>query len=150
MRMVKKQSPKLKVLVVEDDFMVRQVVRDILEQHGANVDIAVNGEEAVQAFRVAWRQQQPYDLLCMDIMMPIMDGQEALVKIRAVETSLGIRGKDEVKVIMLTALDDAKTVMKAYYKGGATSYIVKPIEKERLILEMQTLGFLAPASQSGI
>ena len=132
----------LRVLVVEDDFMVRQVIRDILEQYGAIVDIAVNGEEAVQAFRVAWRNQQPYDLLCMDIMMPIMDGHEALIKIREVEKSLGIIGPEEVKVIMLSALDDAKTVMKAYYKGGATSYIVKPIEKERLLLEMQKIGLI--------
>lgn len=130
----------LRVLVVEDDFMVRQVVRDILEQYGAIVDIAVNGEEAVQAFRVAWRKQQPYDLLCMDIMMPIMDGHEALIKIREVEKTLKITGPEEVKVIMLSALDDAKTVMKAYYKGGATSYIVKPIEKERLLLEMKKIG----------
>jgi two-component system, chemotaxis family, chemotaxis protein CheY len=143
MKMPKERGLNLRVLVVEDDFMVRQVVRDILEQNGAMVDIAVNGEEAVQAFRVAWRKQQPYDLLCMDIMMPRMDGHEALVKIREVEKSIGIAGPEEVKVIMLTALDDAKTVMKAYYKGGATSYIVKPIEKERLILEMQSIGLIA-------
>lgn len=141
--MVGETGAKLRVLVVEDDFMVRQVIRDILEQNGAAVDIAVNGSEAVQAFRVAWRKQQPYDLVCMDIMMPVMDGQDALVKIREVEKSLGIVGPEEVKVIMMTALDDAKTVMKAYYQGGATSYIVKPIEKERLVSEMQTLGLLA-------
>ena len=143
MEMPKQRDTKLRVLVVEDDFMVRQVIRDILEQNGATVDIAVNGEEAVQAFRVAWRREQPYDLLCMDIMMPVMDGHEALVKIREVEKSLGILGPEEVKVIMLSALDDAKTVMKAYYKGGATSYIVKPIDKERLLLEMQHIGLMA-------
>lgn len=133
---------KLKILVVEDDFMVRQVIRDILEVYGV-VDIAVNGEEAIQAFRVAWRKQEPYDLICMDIMMPVMDGNEALVKIRDIEKSLGIIGPEEVKVIMVTALDDAKTVVKAYSKGGATSYIVKPIEKERLINEMRDIGLIA-------
>ena len=143
MKMPRLSNAKLKILVVEDDFMVRQVIRDILEQDGATVDIAVNGEEAVQAFRVAWRREQPYDLLCMDIMMPVMDGHEALMKIREVEKSLGIVGPEEVKVIMLSALDDAKTVMKAYYKGGATSYIVKPIEKERLLLEMRNIGLMS-------
>lgn len=133
---------KLKILVVEDDFMVRQVIRDILEVYGV-VDIAVNGEEAIQAFRVAWRKQEPYDLICMDIMMPVMDGNEALVKIRDIEKSLEIIGPEEVKVIMVTALDDAKTVVKAYSKGGATSYIVKPIEKERLINEMRDIGLIA-------
>ncbi len=137
--MVNEQGAKLKILVVEDDFMVRQVLRDILEEHGV-VDIAVNGEEAIQAFRVAWRKDEPYDLLCMDIMMPVMDGNEALIKIREIELSLGIIGSDEVKVIMISALDDAKTVVKAYSKGGATSYIVKPIEKDRLLHEMRSIG----------
>lgn len=132
---------RLKILVVEDDFMVRQVIRDILEVYGV-VDIAVNGEEAIQAFRVAWRKEQPYDLICMDIMMPVMDGNEALVKIREIEKSLGIIGPDEVRVIMVTALDDAKTVVKAYSKGGATSYIVKPIDKERLINEVRDIGLI--------
>lgn len=137
--MVNEKGAKLKILIVEDDFMVRQVLRDILEVHGV-VDIAVNGEEAVQAFRVAWRKDEPYDLLCMDIMMPVMDGNEALIKIREIELSLGIIGSDEVKVIMISALDDAKTVVKAYSKGGATSYIVKPIEKDRLLHEMRSIG----------
>ena len=140
--MASDEKSKLRILIVEDDFMVRQVIRDILEHYG-NVDIAVNGEEAVQAFRVAWRHQQPYDLICMDIMMPIMDGKEALVEIRELENSFGIVGSEEVKVIMISALDDAKTVVNAYFKGGATSYIVKPIEKERLLGEMRKIGLLA-------
>ena len=137
--MASDEKSKLRILIVEDDFMVRQVIRDILEHYGT-VDIVVNGEEAVQAFRVAWRQQEPYHLICMDIMMPIMDGNEALVKIREMERSLGIVGSEEVKVIMISALDDAKTVVRAYFNGGATSYIVKPIEKERLISEMRNIG----------
>ncbi len=139
--MPSEQSAKLKILIVEDDFMVRQVLRDILEEYGV-VDIAVNGEEAIQAFRVAWRNDEPYDLLCMDIMMPIMDGNQALIKIREVELSIGIIGSNEVKVIMISALDDVKTVVTSYAKGGATSYIVKPIEKERLIGEMRAIGLL--------
>lgn len=137
--MAQEQQGNLKILIVEDDFMVRQILRDILEPYGV-VDIAVNGEEAVQAFRVAWRQNSPYDLICMDIMMPVMDGNAALIKIREIELSLGIIGSEEVKVIMISALDDVKTVVKAYSKGGATSYIVKPIEKERLIGEMRSIG----------
>ncbi len=137
--MAQEQQGNLKILIVEDDFMVRQILRDILEPYGV-VDIAVNGEEAVQAFRVAWRQNTPYDLICMDIMMPVMDGNAALIKIREIELSLGIIGSEEVKVIMISALDDVKTVVKAYSKGGATSYIVKPIEKERLVGEMRSIG----------
>ncbi|MCP3890384.1 MAG: response regulator [Desulfobulbaceae bacterium] len=132
---------ELRILIVEDDFMVRQVIRDIMEEYGS-CDIAVNGEEALQAFRIAWRENHPYDLICMDVMMPVMDGNEALESIREVETSMGIIGPEEVKVIMISALDDAKTVVKAYSKGGATSYIVKPIEKDRLVHEMRDIGLL--------
>ena len=132
---------EFRMLVVEDDFMVRQVIRDILEPYGT-VDIAVNGEEAIQAFRVAWRRQQPYDLICMDIMMPVMDGNAALITIREMERRLGIISPEEVKVIMITALDDVRTVVKAYSKGGATSYIVKPIEKERLVNELHSIGLI--------
>ncbi len=139
--MVSERKAKLKILIVEDDFMVRQVIRDILDPYGV-CDIVVNGEEALQAFRVAWREKQPYDLICMDIMMPVMDGNEALINIREVEKSLGITGSAEVKVIMITALDDARTVVKAYSKGGATSYFVKPIEKDRLISEMRDIGLI--------
>ena len=140
--MTKPNQANLNILIVEDDFMVRQVLRDILEEYGAS-DIAVNGEEALQAFRVAWRKKKPYDLICMDIMMPVMDGNEALTKIREVEKAMGIHGPNEVKVIMITALDDARTVVRAYNKGGATSYIVKPIEKERLINEMREIGLIS-------
>ena len=140
--MTSEKKSTIRILLVEDDFMVRQVIRDILEPHGS-LDIAVNGEEAVQAFRIAWRRQQPYDLICMDIMMPVMDGNEALIEIREIEKSLGVASPEEVKVIMITALDDVKTVVKAYSKGGATSYIVKPIEKERLVDEMRNIGLIA-------
>jgi two-component system chemotaxis response regulator CheY len=135
------KKSELRMLVVEDDFMVRQVIRDILEPYGT-VDIVVNGEEAMQAFRIAWRRQQPYDLICMDIMMPVMDGNAALIAIREMEKSLGITSPEEVKVIMITALDDVKTVVRAYSKGGATSYIVKPIERERLVGELQNIGLI--------
>ncbi len=139
--MAEENAGTLRILIVEDDFMVRQVIRGILEPFGA-CDVVVNGEEALQAFRIAWRKKQPYDLICMDIMMPVMDGHQALVEIRQVEKSLGIFGKDEVKAIMISALDDARTVVQAYAKGGATSYIVKPIEKERLINEIRDIGLI--------
>ncbi len=139
--MASEEKSELRILIVEDDFMVRQVVRDILDDYGV-CDMAVNGEEALQAFRVAWRKKLPYDLICLDIMMPVMDGNEALAEIREVEKTIGVVGSDEVKVIMITALDDAKTVVKAYSKGGATSYIVKPIEKDRLINEIREIGLI--------
>jgi two-component system chemotaxis response regulator CheY len=131
----------MRVLVVEDDFTSRKVLQKILSPFG-EVDIAVNGLEAVEAFESALGDERPYDLICMDIMMPEMDGQEALKQIRTVEKAHNIRPADEVKVIMTTALDDPKNVVEAYYKGGATSYVPKPIDKHMLLHLLKNLGLI--------
>lgn len=132
----------MKVLIVEDDFTSRKLMQTILAPHG-ECDIAVNGKEAVEAFEAALEAGHPYDLICMDIMMPEMDGQEALKKIRALERDKGLRGDNEVKVVMTTALDDPKNVVEAYYKGGATSYIPKPIDRQLFIHLLRNLGLIA-------
>ena len=74
--------------------------------------------------------------------MPEMDGQEALKKIRALEKGQGINPVNEVKVIMTTALDDPKNVVEAYYKGGATSYVPKPIDKHMLLHLLKNLNLV--------
>lgn len=131
----------MKVLIVEDDFTSRKMMQSILEAH-ADFDIAVNGKEAVDAFQTALDANKPYDLICMDIMMPEMDGQEALKLIRGIERDRGLRGPNEVKVIMTTALDDPKNVIEAYYKGGATSYLPKPIDRQLFIHLLRNLGLV--------
>ncbi|HEX9078212.1 MAG TPA: response regulator [Desulfuromonadaceae bacterium] len=129
----------MKCLIVEDDFISRRVLKELLSS-SFDCDIAVNGEEAITSFRLAHEGKRPYDLICMDIMMPGVDGQEALRCIRTLEKELGIPPHLEVRVIMTTALDDPRTVVQAYYKGGATSYIVKPVSKQKLMRELRILG----------
>jgi two-component system chemotaxis response regulator CheY len=75
-------------------------------------------------------------------MMPKTDGREALKQIRLLEKELQVPPSMEVKVIMTTALDDPKTVFETYYQGGATSYLVKPISKVKLMRELRTLGLI--------
>jgi len=131
----------MRVLVVEDDFTSRRILQKILVPYG-EVDIAVNGLEAVEAFAQALQDEHRYDLVCMDIMMPEMDGQAALKEIRSLEKDRGISPADEAKIIMTTALDDPKNVVEAYYKGGATSYVPKPIDKHMLLHLIKTLGLI--------
>ncbi len=69
----------------------------------------MKGEEAVDAFRMslqASREDQRYDLICPDIMMPSMDGHAVLEEIRKMEDASGIRGLEGVKAIMTTALGE--------------------------------------------
>ncbi|MEW5948234.1 MAG: response regulator [Thermodesulfobacteriota bacterium] len=131
----------MRTLIVEDDFIARRILRDILSPYG-DCDIAIDGDEAIQAFRLAYEDSKPYDLICMDIMMPDIDGQEALRRIREIEKDAGIRPSEEVKVIMTTALSDPKNVVEAFYKGGATSYIVKPVNKQKFLEEVRNLGLI--------
>ena len=130
----------MKILIVDDSFLTREILKDSLSAFG-DCSIAVNGEEAIQAFEMALANDKPYDLICMDIKMPVLNGDEALIKIRELEKAAEIPPSKEAKVIMTTACDDPKTVVGSFYKGGATSYLVKPFNNESLLKELEKLGF---------
>lgn len=131
----------MKCLIVEDDFISRRILKELLSGY-CECDIAVNGEEAVASFRLAHEGKRPYELICMDIMMPGVDGNEALKRIRQIEKEMGVAPEIEARIIMTTAMDDPKTVIDSYYRGGATSYLVKPISKQKLVRELRSFGLI--------
>lgn len=131
----------MKVLIAEDDVTSRKLLQSILSAYGT-CELAADGEEAVAAFKAAIEQGAPYDLVCMDIMMPKMDGHEALAQMREIEKGLGITPEREIKAIMTTALGDPKNVVKALYREGATAYLVKPIAKKKLLEEIMRMGLI--------
>lgn len=133
----------MKCLIVEDDFVSRRVLKELISYCVVcDCDIAVNGEEGIASFRLAHECKSPYDLICMDIMMPGIDGIEALSCIRKLERDMGVPPSLEAKVIMTTALGDPKTVVQSFYDAGATSYLVKPISKQKLMSELREIGLL--------
>jgi len=134
-----------RILIAEDDFGSRRMMQKLLDEYG-DVDVVVDGEEAVQAFLLAIDEDRPYALVLLDIMMPRMDGQEALKLIREEEKKRGIVPGSEVPVVMTTVLEDPKNVIEAYFKGGATAYMVKPIDRIKVKTTLSKLGFnpLAP------
>ncbi len=129
----------MRALIVEDEFLSRKVLRSFLMAL-FEVDVVVNGREAVEAFKLAHTEEQPYDLILMDIMMPEVDGIEALHRIRTIEEKEELKPK--AKVIMTTALDDPQTVIKTFYEGEASAYIVKPVAKDKLYKELEKLGLI--------
>jgi two-component system chemotaxis response regulator CheY len=130
----------MKTLIVEDDFTSRLLLNEILKRYGP-VHVAVNGKEAVAAVTAAMEAGEPYSLVCLDIMMPVMDGNEALHAIRELEEKRGIPSSRGVKIIMTTALDHMKNVMQAFH-GLCDAYLVKPIEKAKLIEYLNTFRLL--------
>ncbi|RII30637.1 MAG: response regulator [Geobacter sp.] len=131
----------MKCLIVEDDLISRRILKELLSPF-CDCDIAVNGDEAITSFKLAHDGKHPYDLICMDIMMPVIDGKEALLRIRKLEKEMGIPPQFEVKVVMTSALDDPRTIVQSFYTSGATSYLVKPISKKKLMTELRQLGLL--------
>mgnify|MGYP001293260122 CR=1 FL=1 len=131
---------KLRVLIAEDDFVSRRLLQRFLSAHG-DCDVAVNGKEAVEAFRLAWEAGQPYDLICLDIMMPEMDGHEVLRRIREIEHGKNAGGLTGAKVIMTTALGDYENIMAAF-KEQCEAYVVKPIDKQTLLEKIRFTGLL--------
>jgi two-component system, chemotaxis family, chemotaxis protein CheY len=131
----------MKTLIVEDDFTSRLLLQSILKKWG-EVHIAVNGKEAVEAAQSAINGGLPYELICLDIMMPEMDGQAALRAIRKAEEDHGIMSSQGAKIIMTTALSDMKNVHNAYH-GLCDGYLVKPIEKSKLIENLKAFKLVS-------
>lgn len=130
----------MKTLIVEDDFTSRLLLQEILKQYGS-VHIAVNGAEAVAAVDAAMDAGEPYDLICLDIMMPEMDGYEALKNIRGKEEARGIISSQGAKIVMTTAVDQMKGVIQAF-QGLCDAYLFKPIEKRKLLDELRVFALI--------
>jgi two-component system chemotaxis response regulator CheY len=130
----------MRALIVEDDFTSRVLLQELLRGYGA-VHVAVNGREAVDAVRSALESSEPYDLICLDIMMPESDGQTALREIRSIEDQGGIQGLARSKIVMTTALRDKDNVGTAF-REQCDGYLVKPIHKERLVSQLRDLGLI--------
>ncbi len=116
----------MNILIVEDDFVSRKFMTKFLSKYGT-CQTAEDGEMAVQMYKQAYEDNNPYDLVCMDIMMPKMDGYETVTQIRKYEEEQGISGNQEVKVIMTSGMDASKNVTKAF-EFGCVAYASKPID----------------------
>ena len=131
----------MKTLIVEDDFTSRLLLQELLQGYGPTHS-AVNGREAVTAFRQAMETGQPYNLICLDIMMPEMDGQTALRQMRQQEEDNNIFSSDGAKVIMTTALDHPKDVIAAF-AGLCDAYLVKPIDRAKLLATLRSMQLIS-------
>lgn len=121
---------KMKILVVEDDYASRKFMMNYISKYG-ECDGTVDGEEAVEAYMMAIEDDEPYDLIFLDVMMPVMDGYQVLKSIREIEKQRKIARDDRVKIIMMTALSEERNVKKAF-ELECEAYCAKPVNLEKL------------------
>ena len=117
----------MKILLAEDDFVTRKNMANFLSKYG-ECDVTVDGMEAVDAYLMALEDGEPYDLVCLDIMMPVMDGLEAARLIR----KSGKPDAATVSIFALTANAFAEDVEKTK-AAGMNAHLSKPIEAKALI-----------------
>ena len=129
---------RIRCLIVDDDRVCRELLRDML-QPIAKCDFAYDGSEAVDAVRLAIEDGTPYSLICLDIMMPGMDGHEALSAIRELEFQHGICGSDGARVVMTTALRDSQHCIQSF-REGCECYVTKPVDHDQLFETLRSLN----------
>ena len=105
-----------RILVVDDDEAIRQMVEALLKEEGYTVEPAANGEEAVRLVR-----QKPFDLVILDIMMPVMDGWEVASRMLCEDKTR------DIPIIFLTALSSYTDQLKGW-RMGCFDYITKPFD----------------------
>ena len=128
----------MRILIAEDDFYSRKLMLAYLTPLG-DCDVAANGLEAWEAFLDAADEGNPYQLICLDIMMPEMDGQVVLQKIREEEDKRALGRHKRAKILMVTALDEMKVIMSSFH-SLCDGYIMKPLEKGQLLDKVREIG----------
>ncbi|MCJ8330462.1 MAG: response regulator, partial [Lentisphaeria bacterium] len=122
-------------------FICRRVLTQHLSKFGV-CDIAVDGEEALQAIEMALESESPYDLICLDIMMPELDGHETLTAIRKLESKFSLMPGEGSHIIMTTSLKDSKNVMTAF-SNQCKAYLVKPINQQKIEEALKKTNLMA-------
>ena len=138
------QLPRLTTLIVEDEFISRYIIQEFLSPLGT-CHVAVNGFEAILAFKSALVEKRPYNLVCLDIMMPGMTGTEVAREMRRLEAEIG--GGETSRIVMTTAISDKEIIVGMFQEKLCDAYLLKPLHKEKLYELIQNF-FSAPGTQS--
>ena len=130
----------MKFLIVDDVELSRVMLAEILRDFG-QCDMACNGYEAIDAFMQARSDNAPYDLICLDIIMPELDGLQVLKQIRLIESREAENAHDAVKVLMVSSISDFEHITMSF-DPRYEAYMIKPFVREHLFEHLATFGII--------
>ncbi len=120
-----------RILVVDDNTVSRESLKKLLSGYG-KCETVYSGEQALRLFHLAHAKSSPYTLITLDIDMPGLNGKEVLESIREWEQASELNTKEQVKILMISAMRDVKEdIMKSFYLD-CQDYIIKPATLEKL------------------
>lgn len=131
----------MRFLIVEDDLVSRRLLEKILGQYGP-YDLATNGLEALELYQAQQEKGESYALICLDVMMPKLDGVRVLKAIRDYEEKFNLEADRKAKVILITALGESQIVRGAA-EHGYDAYLPKPFDMDVLTDLLKAFKLLA-------
>ncbi len=131
----------MKILIVDDDQISRVALSATMSRYG---DCACedNGRDGLERFRSALEAGTPFDLVFMDIQMPVMDGHTALTAIRDLERERNVVPGREAKAVMITCHDDVRNVSTSFFRGQVSCYFTKPLDMRLMMDELRQEGLI--------
>lgn len=130
----------MKALIVDDVKMVGKLLANFLAPYG-EIKIVPDGWQAIVEFNQAWMKDKPFELVCLDIMLPVYSGYDVLRSFRKIEDDAKIPKNKRSKIVMISALYDEKNITDAY-SGGCDGYITKPFSQAKVLEELEKLGLI--------
>lgn len=147
----------MRILIVEDDLISRKLLEKILSPVG-RCDLAASGDEAIRLFGQRIAEGQGYRLVCLDIMLPAIDGQQVefarrgvlpgadgqqvLKALRLMEREHCIPRAKQARIFMISALSSAEHIREAFERGGCDEYIIKPVDRATLYSLLAKQGLI--------
>ena len=136
----------MRILIVDDDPIAARLLAKYLNRVGES-DIAPNGREAVRLFKRSFTENYPFDLICLDILMPKMNGHDTLREIREIEHHESVRIGEGVKVIMVSAMHDDNTILQAFMEL-CDGFVAKPVDRKALFAKLEEIELLSDYSKA--
>lgn len=131
-----------KALIVDDSSIALLMTSFMLQKYGmVDISEAGNGLRALEDFKEALLGGTPFSLVFLDIVMPLMGGQETLRRMRALETEAGVSSEDRAIIIMATSLHSTNDMIDAMIEGDCSDYLVKPFSAEDVRGMLVKFGF---------